>query len=182
MALFGPSDDALYELASAMRSQASAVSAQTVAIVQLTAEVRELRKTLKRPRRPGLLKLRITGEKAQDGMDKLQFLIDVPGEATPTDVVSREATVTVGDQLPQSSEVAGSAEAHLGPFEAEEGAAVSVSVVNIDNAGNRSEARVASFVLADTIAPAAPGEIGLRVVGETPAAPAEDPAPEQPSE
>lgn len=52
-------------------------------------------------------------------------------------------------------------------FLAEDGAMVSLSLVDIDDAGNRSEpSPTLTFTATDTIAPPTPGELGVTVIGE----------------
>lgn len=164
MGLWGPSDESVYALA-------NAVNTNTFELRLLRDEIRKLTQSLKRPRRPGVLMLQMTGEKVRVGMaDKLTFNVVVPAEPVPTDVVRREAELSLPDGTTQTATLEGAGESRLGPFEGDEGASVGVSVVNVDNAGNSGPPRQASFTLVDTIPPVAPGEIGLEIVSETPGA------------
>ena len=111
-----------------------------------------------RLKRPGKVTLSIKGEN-----DMLKFVLDLPSKAAP-DVVSRELKVVIdgvetfealeGDAI-TSTEYAGA-----------DNAVVTGSLVDVDDAGNRSEASEFSYVLVDTIAPPAPGMVGLRVTAE----------------
>lgn len=87
---------------------------------------------------------------------------------TANDVVSHEVTLTNATFEDDGSTVKtvpdGTAE--IGMFRADDGANVSTSYVQIDDAGNRSEPVVQSFTSVDDIAPAAPGELGIQHVGE----------------
>lgn len=173
MGLFtGPSSESVNDLALAIRQHSATQTGLGSELSRITRVLEGIRKELEElnshwpPNRPGLLTLRMLAER-MDGM--LTFVVTVPAEpeSQAAEVVSREASVTVGDGLTQTSALEGSGDAEVGPFEGAQDTAVTVSVVNIDDAGNRSEPRTQSFVLVDTIPPAAPGEIGLRVTGET---------------
>lgn len=80
-----------------------------------------------------------------------------------SDVVSQELTVSVdgADSTTTHPKEGGTVE-----FRAADNASVTLTLVAIDDAGNRSEARVQSFTATDTIAPAQPGEIEVTLVGE----------------
>ena len=98
-------------------------------------------------------------------MDLLKFVVAVP--AAEGDVVKRNLAVTLPDGSVQTAELPGKDAAESAEFEVPQDSEVKVSCVNVDDAGNESEPRVQSFVIADTIAPAVPGELGVRVTGET---------------
>lgn len=115
----------------------------------------------KRRRKPGRVYLRVLREGA-NGM--LTFILKLP-EKSAADVVSRELSVSVAGADAEVLSVAADATSSQ-EFTAEQGATVSGSLVDIDDAGNRSPAREFSFVLADTIAPPQPGEVGVEVVSE----------------
>jgi hypothetical protein len=83
------------------------------------------------------------------------------------DVTVQELSVKIGDAdavvqslAPEILEVAG--------FQAEKNTTVAVSLTDIDEDGNRSEPRLQTFTVKDTMAPPMPGEIGLIVTGQTP--------------
>lgn len=97
-------------------------------------------------------------------MDLLSFVLSVP--AAEGDVVSRKLALTMPDGTVVSSEVPGKDAADSETFEVPQDSVVKVSCVNVDDAGNESEPRVQEFTIADTIPPAQPGEIGVRVTGE----------------
>lgn len=98
-------------------------------------------------------------------MDMIRFVVVLPDEPTP-DVVKREVTVTFADGTSASVDAMGRAAGDSAEFIGQQDSVVKVSVVNVDDAGNKSEPRVAEFTLVDTFAPAQPGEIGLRATGE----------------
>lgn len=121
--------------------------------------LRSLIKT--RRRKPGRVYLRVLREGA-NGM--LTFILNLP-EKSAADVVSRELSVSVAGAEAEVLSVAADATSSQ-EFTAEQGATVSGSLVDIDDAGNRSQPREFSFVLADTIAPPQPGDVGLEVTSE----------------
>lgn len=103
------------------------------------------------------------------------------GPVVDHDVVTRELSCVVDGGEAVVSTFAGSA-TDLGLVTVPQGADVVLSLVDIDDAGNRSDAAVVSFVAADTIPPAAPGAFGVTLIGEAPApevAPEPAPAPEE---
>lgn len=110
---------------------------------------------------PGKITVQIIGENRMS--DSLLFVVYLPPKAAP-DVVSRELTVEIGDSTQVLELEADAAEvpALSGP----DGASVTLSLVDIDNAGNRSEASVFSTELRDTIAPPKPGMLGLEITAE----------------
>ena len=87
------------------------------------------------------------------------------GPPVDADVVARELTVLVnGSQVAQQT-LTGSA-TDLGEVRAVHGDAVVLLLVDIDDAGNRSEAARVEFAAADTIPPARPGEFGVTLLRE----------------
>lgn len=114
--------------------------------------------------------------------DKLVYSVksDAPSAA---DVVARVLTVSV-DGVENASQF-GAGVTDFGTVEVVEGASVVLTLVDVDNAGNRSEPASVSFVAADTLPPGQPGGFGVTLVGEVTvpdAAPAVDPAPEAPAD
>ncbi len=113
-----------------------------------------------RLRRPGPVFIKVS----QGESTMLKFVLVLP-EKGAADVVERELTVQVADGEPVVA-VLGGDEVESATYEGEDGDSVSGSLVDVDDAGNKSEAREFSFVLADTIAPPVPGEVGLKVTEE----------------
>jgi hypothetical protein len=109
---------------------------------------------------PGAVKILATGEKNM----AITFKVQLPAKSA-ADVVARELTVKIGDSEPIFTELAADA-AEVDELQGPEGAEVEVSLVDIDDAGNRSEPSVATAVLADTFAPPKPGELGIQLTGE----------------
>lgn len=135
----------------------------------LTESIDSLNATLKRflfqPPKPDPLRIIVTGESHMPNMLGFKIVLpELPPE--PNDIVSGELTVSIGEADAQlypttkeMTEVAGLA--------GEQGMAVSVSFVYVDDAGNRSEdASVLTETLVDTIPPAVPGALGLAVTSE----------------
>ncbi len=120
------------------------------------------------PPKPAKCALRVTNELpgGDDVADKLNFVFVVPAEDEPSDVVSREVKLTLADGTVSEFVNEGNGAFESAEFTADQDSEVSISVVNVDDAGNKSVPRVQSFTLVDTIAPPAPGELGVKVVGE----------------
>lgn len=118
-----------------------------------------IKKKVPKPKMVGLSIL----SQGETGM--LKFVLTLPTVGV-SDVVSRELTVAVGDVeavlLTLSSDATESQE-----FEAADDTVVTGTLVDVDNAGNKSEAREFNFVIVDTIAPPQPGELGVKVISET---------------
>lgn len=127
---------------------------------KLSVSIPQLEKIL-RLRKPGRVFLVV---KSQEENGMLKFVLDLPVSST-ADVVTRELKVQIAGAEPvvfSLPKEAVESEALIGA----DNDAVVGSLVDIDDAGNRSEASEFSFVLIDTIAPAKPGEVNLRVVEE----------------
>lgn len=102
-----------------------------------------------------------TGEKVM--ADKLLFNLILPPKAAP-DVVEREVVIKIGDVETQLN-IPGD-QTLIEAYEGDQGALVTVSLIDIDDAGNRSPASVATIELLDTFPPPAPGQIGLEIFDE----------------
>jgi hypothetical protein len=90
------------------------------------------------------------------------------GKPGAADVVSRELSVVVnGVALGEPVSFAGDVTS-LGEVKVEQGAEVTLSLVDIDDATpqNRSQPAVVTFVAVDTIAPPKPGEFGVTLARE----------------
>jgi hypothetical protein len=110
--------------------------------------------------KPGRVQIFVTGE-----IDMaITFKVVLPPVSAP-DVVKRELSVKIGDADAVVSELAGDV-TEVADLQGAQDAEVEVSLVDIDDAGNRSEPSVATAVLADTFAPPKPGELGIELTGE----------------
>jgi hypothetical protein len=116
---------------------------------------------------PGNVSIRITGETSM--ADVLLFVVYLPPKSAP-DVVARELTVEIDGETQVLELDADSTQ--VSDLFGLEGSTVSLSLVDIDNADNRSGASVFNTTLKDTIAPPKPGVLGLEVTAERPKAPA----------
>lgn len=99
-----------------------------------------------------------------------------------SDVVTRELTVVVNGVEQPVVTYPGST-VDLGVVDVPQDAEVTLRLVDVDDAGNRSDAAELTFVAVDTLPPATPGALGVslvgerRVVAETPVAPEPAPTP-----
>ena len=110
-------------------------------------------------KRPGMVF--ISQREGEDGM--LKFVLELPPKSA-ADVVSRELRFSVGEQLFEV--MLGAEDVESAEFVGNDNDSVTGTLVDVDDAGNRSEPREFSFVLVDTLPPAQPGEVGLKVTGE----------------
>lgn len=97
-------------------------------------------------------------------MDFITYKATLPEVPAGTDVVSQEFTVEANGSsvLTETITVGGTPS----NFEVPQDSNVTATLVYIDDAGNRSEARVLAFVATDAFAPAEPGEISVEAVSE----------------
>lgn len=131
-----------------------------------------------RLRRPGIVFLVYRQNKVDD---MLKFVLVLP-PAGAHDVVNRELSLQIGNDQPQVIDV-DSSKNETSELSGLQNDVVKGSLVDIDDAGNRSEARDFEMILLDTLAPPKPGEIGLRVTDETEDLPPVDPQfPTEPTE
>jgi hypothetical protein len=116
-----------------------------------------------RLKKPGMVFLKVISQ--EGSMLSFKLSLPAPGAA---DVIKRTLVIKIGDADPVTKELAGDAlETEL--FEGEQDTAVVGTLVDSDDATppNSSDPSEFSFVLADTIAPPKPGQIGLSVVSES---------------
>ena len=98
-----------------------------------------------------------------DGMLVFKFVLPAPGAS---DVTERRLNFTIGDAEPISVTLEGGA-LESGEYQGQQGVSVNGSLVDVDDAANASDPRDFAIVLADTIAPPQPGEVGVTVTSET---------------
>lgn len=82
-----------------------------------------------------------------------------------TDVVTRILTTTINGESTEK-EYEGST-TKFDDLTATQGDSVILSLVDVDDAGNRSQAATTSFTAEDTLPPATPGGLGVTLVMET---------------
>lgn len=133
----------------------------------LRVDINDLRKVIQL-RKPGLVFSKMISE-GMNGMSKFVLVLPAPGAA---DVQSREVVYSINDGTPVTSVLPGTA-LETEEFETEEGSVVSGTLVDIDDAMNRSEIRTFNLALRDTLAPPQPGEVSARMTEETPVTPPE---------
>lgn len=128
-----------------------------------------------RLRRPGRVFIVIYEERK---MGMLVFKLVLPVVAA-MDVVKRHLQVQLGTGAePQVFELDKNV-TETEEFRAPQGTVVTGSLIDEDDAGNRSEPSTFEFTLEDTIAPPQPGQVGLVVTNEEPdEPPAPEPEPE----
>ena len=109
--------------------------------------------------------------------DLLTYAVSV-GPVVDGDVVERQLVVSVdGVDSPEDVKVFPADTTDLGTLTVPQGSSVVVTLVDVDDAGNRSEPAVLEFVAEDTLPSAMPGSLGVTLVSEKPA----DVVPEEPS-
>lgn len=111
--------------------------------------------------------------------DVLTYRVSAPVSVSK-DVVNRLLTLSVNGKDEGIATLPGNA-TELSVFSVPQNAEVVLTLVDVDDAGNKSEAATLSFVAVDTIPPAAPGGLGVTLVGEThvePETPADPVEPE----
>ncbi len=116
---------------------------------------------------PGPLGYKIVGEipkKGEEMADIIVYDVNLPALDVPNDVVSRELTVVTGGETTVHN--VGPADTVVAGLQAEQDATVDLTLVNIDDSGNRSGPSLFSFVAVDTIAPPVPGNLGVVIVDE----------------
>lgn len=112
---------------------------------------------------PEFLEVRQIG---RDNMaDVLVYKVSV-APAVDADVVERRLTVVVNGLVVEGPKVFPASATDLGEVRAEQGASVLLTLVDVDDAGNRSEPASLEFVAEDTLPPAQPGALGVTLVAE----------------
>lgn len=96
--------------------------------------------------------------------DILTYVINAAAPVD-ADVVQRELIASVNGETVSTTVWSGTA-VDLGVISVPQDSQVELTLVDIDDAGNRSAPAVVTFVAADTVPPQAPGGIGVTLVGE----------------
>lgn len=104
-------------------------------------------------------------------MDILTYRVDV-APPVDADVVSRELTVSIDGAATVYTAEPGTA---FNVFDAVQGSNVKLELVDIDDAGNRSQPAVVEFVATDTLPPSTPVGFTVEVIAERSAAVVPDP-------
>lgn len=112
--------------------------------------------------------IRILGEEFDHGNPMKQYIkfeVTLPPPSA-RDVTGRELSVTDGDGSTLTAVTVLPSATVSEPLRVLENTSITVSLVDIDNAGNRSPASSVSLIVQDTIAPPQPGTLGVHVIGE----------------
>lgn len=142
-------------------SERLATSSESIAV--LTQDIVRLMKQSIGAPKPGSLNLVVESEMA----GKLQFKVVLPVWPVGADIESGELTVDVAGVV--STIPVAMDQAEVTGLEGDQDAAVDLSFVYIDDAGNRSaNPSVFSGTLVDNIAPQDAGTLGIEVTGEIP--------------
>ncbi|NBT76099.1 MAG: hypothetical protein EBT15_09045 [Betaproteobacteria bacterium] len=98
--------------------------------------------------------------------DVLVYKVSV-GPVVDADVVERQLVVAINGTNPVDEfKVFPADTTELGEISVPQGASVLLTLVDVDDAGNRSEPAVLEFVAEDTLPPAQPGAFGVTLVRE----------------
>ena len=106
--------------------------------------------------------------------DSLTYTISA-GPVVDADVVSRVLTVVVAGEEPSERSFPGSA-VEFGLLTVPQDSTVVLTLIDVDDAGNKSVPAVVEFVAADTLPPSQPGGLGVTLVSEKAESPATDDA------
>lgn len=109
--------------------------------------------------------LRVEELRSDSMTDTITYQVSA-GVPVSGDVVSRVLTVMVDGEQQSSTAYVGPVTS-FGTISVPQDANVTVTLVDVDDAGNKSEPAEYSFVAVDTIPPAQPGALGVTLVGET---------------
>ena len=94
----------------------------------------------------------------------LEFKVVLPAPGA-SDVVRRELSVQIGEGAPDVRELAADALESLA-YAGNDNDRVIAILVDVDDAGNRSEQRTHEATLVDNLAPPQPGELAIQVTAE----------------
>jgi hypothetical protein len=122
-----------------------------------------IRWALRPPTQPGFFKLSVVGENA---MRKNITVVTFPAlaDGNPEGVVTRRFLVTTGAGVLHTGDYT----VPTSPVTVNlpQGVEVTLSLVDIDQAGNESSPRLFTFTPSDVTPPSQPGDFGLLVTGE----------------
>jgi hypothetical protein len=130
-------------------------------VAELAGIRREIRRLTMSRRRPRLV---VSFSRKEPNM-ALVYSVSA-GAPVDHDVVSREFTVAYGDAT--SGKTFDGTATDFGEIVVPQDSEVTLTLVDIDDAGNRSEPAVVTFTALDTIPPAKPGEFGVTLLREVP--------------
>lgn len=130
-----------------------------------------VRWAFKPPAKPGPFTITVRGEESEDGLRKNITDITFPEIATgnPDGVEKRRFNIedSSGNVIFAETEYPWDAPApQVIGVKLAHGVEVNLSIIDIDQAGNESEAQIHTFTPTDVTAPAKPGEFSMAVTGE----------------
>lgn len=115
------------------------------------------------PLTPRLISVSLLSERV--GMSKIVYKAVLPSLPVVNDIQSQELTIEINGafvevlSLPKTQLV-------VNDLEAPQDASVKLSLVYVDDSGNKSPASDYSFVAADIFPPSVPGSVGAELTGE----------------
>ena len=110
-------------------------------------------------------RLSVYEQRRESMADVLTYAVSA-APVTEGDVVSRELSVVINGLEQPVVSFPGYA-VDLGAFSVPQDSSVVLRLVDVDDAGNRSEPAELTFVALDTLPPSAPGALGVSLVAET---------------
>lgn len=116
------------------------------------------------PRRPLTPRLSVYEQRRESMADVLTYAVSA-APVVDGDVVSRELSVVINGLDQPVVSFPGNA-VDLGTVEAPQDSEVVLRLVDVDDAGNRSDPAEVIFTAVDTLPPATPGALGVTLVGE----------------
>ena len=116
------------------------------------------------PRRPLAPRLSVSEQRRESMADVLTYAVSAAPVAEG-DVVTRELSVVINGLEQPVVSFPGYA-VDLGTVEAPQDSEVVLRLVDVDDAGNRSDPAEVIFVAVDTLPPSVPGALGVTLVGE----------------
>lgn len=128
-------------------------------IADLTRSIRTLAMSNRRP----LVWVRLT---FQEHESMALIYTVTAGAPVDRDVVARELTVIVNGEASGEPRTYPGSATDLGEVRVEQDANVVLALVDVDDAGNRSQPATVEFTATDTIPPAQPGAFGVQLVRE----------------
>lgn len=129
----------------------------------LRSKLRDLVNWAITPERPGPIYVFL---ERQTGMASLEYRIIFPPNSDPEEIITRELAVFENSTETGRSVFPAETVDKLLTFA--QGVAVKLELSNIDNNDNKGPASTREFTALDTIAPGAPGEMGVELVREIP--------------
>jgi hypothetical protein len=118
------------------------------------------------PRRASASRLFVRQLGGMPMADRLTYAVSV-GPVVDHDVLKRELSVVVNGLVVETKVFPADA-VELGTVTVEQDATVELMLVDVDDAGNRSEPATLEFVAVDTLPPSQPGALGVTLVSEAP--------------